>query len=562
VASGTGAEPGPGAAAHAATTTGAAGDAPAATADTAATTGTAAGTATASDTIPDTAAVSPAPGAEADAGGDVVIIGAGFGGIAAAIELQRHGFTAITVLDAAPGIGGTWYHNTYPGAACDVPSHLYSFSYAQRRDWTRLCSPQAEILDYLRGVARDHGVDARVVPDAPVASCAWDGRRWTVTTEDGRTFTASAVVVATGQLHRPVVPRVPGAEEFTGRAFHSARWDHGHDLTGRRVAVVGTGASAVQFVPAVVDRVERLTVFQRTGNWFMPRRNRRYPAPLRAAFQHVPGLQAARRWYVRHYAEGLTAMIRHPDTLGRVGRLASTAFMRWQLRDPGLRRAVWPDYAFGCKRVLFSSTWLPTLQRPDVEVVTAPITRITPTGVEDADGRHHEVDTIIWATGFATTGFMLPMEITGVGGRSLREAWAGGPSAHLGITVPGFPSLFLLYGPNTNTSGGSIVFFLEAQAAYVRQALQAVHERGAAALDVRPEVAAASDAALQARFAGTAWLRCDSWYRDGGGRVVTNWPGSMRGYAAATRRLDPSEYRFLPDRGAGPPGPAVPDSGP
>ncbi len=478
----------------------------------------------------------------------IVIVGAGFGGVAAAIELQRHGFTDITVLDAAPEAGGTWFHNTYPGAACDVPSHLYSFSYAKRRDWTRLCSPQAEILEYLHGAAARFGVDRMIVPSTEVTACTWDGatRRWTVTAADGRTWEAGAVVLATGQLNRPVVPALPGLPTFAGHAFHSARWDHAHDLTGRRVAVVGTGASAVQFVPAIADRVAHLTVFQRTGNWLLPRRNRPYPAVLRAAFRHVPGLQAYRRGFIFCYTEALTAMIRHPRWLGRVGWLWSTLFMRGQVRDAGLRARLWPDYTFGCKRVLFSSTWLPTLTRPDVDVVTAPITRVTPTGIEDADGRHHDVDTIIWATGFAPRDFMFPMEVTGAGGRTLREAWAGGPHAHLGMTVPGFPSLFVLYGPNTNTSGGSIVFYLEAQARYVRQALERVRERGAAALDVRPEVAAASDAALQARFAGTAWQRCDSWYRDAGGRVVTNWPGYQHEYARATRTLDPAEYAFLP----------------
>ncbi len=479
--------------------------------------------------------------------GDVVIVGAGFGGIAAAIELQAHGSTDITLLDAAPDLGGTWFHNTYPGAACDVPSHMYSFSYAQRRDWTRLCSPQEEILDYLRGIARQYGVDRRIVPNTEVTSCAWDEgrRRWTVTAADGRTFDAAAVVLATGQLNRPATPRIEGAETFTGHTFHSARWDHGHELRGRRVAVIGTGASAVQFVPRIAPEVAHLTVFQRTGNWFLARRNRPYPRPVAAAIRRVPGLQAYRRRFLHAYLELLTAMIRHPDGIGRLGRLMSTTFMRGQLRDPDLRRTVWPDYAFGCKRVLFSSTFLPTLGRPDVDVVTAPIARITPTGIEDAEGRHHEVDTIIYATGFTTTGFMFPMAITGTGGRALADVWAGGPHAHLGMTVPGFPSLFVMYGPNTNTSGGSIILYLEAQARYLRQALAQVRERGAAALDVRPEVEAASDAALQARFPGTAWTRCDSWYRDDTGRVVTNWPGYMREYERATAVLDPTEYRFL-----------------
>jgi cation diffusion facilitator CzcD-associated flavoprotein CzcO len=477
----------------------------------------------------------------------VVIVGAGLGGIAAAIELQAHGFTDLVLLEAAEDLGGTWFHNDYPGCACDVPSHLYSFSFATRRDWSRLCSPQDEILSYVHGVAHEHGIDRHVVTGARVSACTWDdeARRWTVTTEDGRAWEAPAVVLATGQLHQPAVPRLPGEERFAGRRFHSARWDHGYDLRGKRVGVIGTGASAVQFVPEVAERAGRLTVFQRTGNWFLPRRNRAYPPPLRWAFEHVPGLQAWRRRYVFLYCELLTQAIRHPRTLGRLVGAWSAAFMRRQLQDLDVREKAWPDYTFGCKRVLFSSAYLPALQRPNVELVTDHVTELTERGVRTADGREHELDCLIYGTGFRTTEFMFPMAVTGRDGTGLAAAWAEGAHAHLGIAVPGFPSLFILYGPNTNTSGGSIIFYLERQAAYVRQALQAVRDRGAAALEVRPEVEAASDRALQARFDGTAWTACDSWYRDESGRIVTNWPGLMREYEQATHALDPAEYTFL-----------------
>jgi cation diffusion facilitator CzcD-associated flavoprotein CzcO len=476
----------------------------------------------------------------------VVIVGGGFGGIAAAIELQGRGFRDVTILERAGDLGGTWLYNSYPGAACDVPSHLYSFSFAQRRDWSRLCSPQEEILRYLHDVAARFGVDRLVECNTTVASCTWDdeARRWQVSSEDGRTWDADAVVIATGQLHQPAFPRLEGA--FGGHSFHSARWDHDYDLRGKRVAVIGTGASAVQFVPEIAEQAEHLAIFQRTGNWFLPRRNRRYPAALRAAFEHVPGLQAFRRRFVFEYAESLTMMIRHPRTWGLLGRARSAAFMRWQLRDPELRRKAWPDYTFGCKRVLFSSHFLPALQRPNVSLVTDAIAGLAEEGVVTADGSLHEVDCLVYGTGFRTTEFMFPMEVAGAGGRTLRDAWGEGPHAHLGMTVPGFPSLFVMYGPNTNTSGGSIVVYLEAQAAYLRQALEQVRDRGAAAIEVRPEVEAASDRELQQRFDGTAWTRCNSWYRDAEGRIVANWPGYMREYVERTRVLDPAEYTFVP----------------
>ena len=276
----------------------------------------------------------------------------------------------------------------------------------------------------------------------------------------------------------------------------------------------------------------------------MPRKNRPYPALAKAAFEGIPGLQELRRRFVFHYGESLTMLIRHPRTVGRIGSARSAAFMRSQLKDPALREKVWPDYTFGCKRVLFSSHFLPALERPNVELVTHAVTSVSAGGVVTEDGANHELDCIIWATGFKTTDFMFPMAIVGRDGESLSESWGHGAHAHLGMSVPGFPNLFVMYGPNTNTSGGSIIFYLERQAAYIRQALQHLGARGAASIEVLEDVESSSDHALQHRFAGTAWTECDSWYRDGRGRIVTNWPGYMREYFKQTARLDASEYRF------------------
>ncbi|MGK5640401.1 flavin-containing monooxygenase [Streptomyces sp. URMC 126] len=484
----------------------------------------------------------------------IVIVGAGFGGIGAAVELRRHGFRDFVLLEAARRPGGTWHHNDYPGAACDVPSHLYSYSYAQEYPWPRWFAAQPDILDYLLRVARDFGVSRHIVTGTTVTACRWDDAtlRWTVCARsgDGRTsrWRADALVLATGQLDRPALPEFDGMSAFRGNSFHSARWDHGFRPQGRRVAVVGTGASAAQFVPELAPAAERLTVFQRTGNWFLPRRDRPCPAALRTLFREVPAARAAWRSLIFHGAEALTLAIRHPATAGRAASAASAAFMRYQLPDPRLRRRAWPAYPFGCKRVLFSSSYLPTLARPNVELVTAPIVRMTARGPQTSDGRTHPADCVVYATGFTATDFLAPMDVTGAGGLPLRVAWAGGAHAHLGIMVPGFPSMFLMYGPNTNTSGGSVVHFLEAQARWIRQALEYLRDRGGAALDVRAEVEAAANRALQERFTGTAWGGCASWYRDRNGRFVTNWPGCMGEYARRTRRFDPADFRLTTRR--------------
>ncbi len=481
----------------------------------------------------------------------VLIIGAGFGGIGAAIELRRHGITDVQILEAAPELGGTWYFNTYPGAACDIPSHFYSFSYEQRTDWDRLCPMQPDILAYQHEVASKYGIDELISLNTPIQACHWDDetKQWTALASDGRTFTADALILATGQLNRPKFPDIPGLDTFKGEAFHSARWNHDLPLAGKRVAVIGSGASAVQFVPEIAKVVAHLSVFQRTGSWFMHRWNTPYRPAVKWTVQHVPGVQSFRRSFVFHFVEQLTRSIKNPATAGRILSVRSRLFMRWQLRGaPELRKKVWPDYPIGCKRILFTSHFLPALRRSNVELVTDAIREIDETGIVTADGRHHDVDTLIYATGFHATDLMFPMEITGRGGENLSDAWKEGAHAHLGMTVPGFPSMFVIYGPNTNTSGGSIIYFIETQAAYIRQALKLVQSRGAGGIEVKREVEERSDRELQAQFAGTAWLACDSWYRNESGRIVTNWPGYMIDYRNATKTLAPSDFELLPAR--------------
>lgn len=478
----------------------------------------------------------------------VAIVGAGFGGLAAAIALLRDGVTDLTVFEKAGDLGGVWRENTYPGAACDVPSHVYSFSYFQRRTWTRPCSPQEEIHDYLAACADHFGVTPHLRFDAEVTRAVWDEEalRWRLELGDGGSASFDVVVPACGQLSIPARPAIPGAETFAGHQFHSAEWDHDHDLRGRRVAVIGTGASAVQFVPPVAERAGHLDVFQRSPNYMLPRRNLGYPAPVRQAIMRVPGLQALRRRAMLLMMEAMVFGLKGNRAVEGVLRAMSWALLHRHVRDPELRRRLTPDFAYGCKRILFSSYYYPALTRDDVDLVDTPITAITPGGVRTADGVEHPADTIIWGTGFDTQAFVAPMDVVGAGGRRLADVWAGGAHAFYGLTVPGFPNLFLLYGPNTNLGVGSIVVMLEAQARYVADAVRRLRAQGApAAWDVLEDVERAFDEQTQEHLRGTVWTRCANWYRNADGRVVNNWPGYMFEYERATASLNPAHYALL-----------------
>lgn len=480
----------------------------------------------------------------------MVVIGAGFGGLGVAHALREAGVDAVTVLERADDVGGVWRDNTYPGAACDVPSPLYSWSWATNPVWGRRYSAQPEILDYIRATARADGLRDLVQTGTEVASVAYVDGAWQVTTNHG-VVEADVVVPATGQLSNPVVPAIAGTETFAGPAFHSARWRHDVDLTGKRVAVVGTGASAIQLVPAIVDRVASMTVFQRSAPYVVPKPDRAYTDAHHRLFERRPGIPAAERRLTYWITERFNGALEGSSPVTRPMMAAVHAAWRMQLRrqvrDPDLRARLVPDYELGCKRLLFSNDWYPAITRDHVELVTDAITAIEPDGVRTYDGRLHEADVLIWGTGFAATEFLGGIDVHGIDGVSLTATWADGARAHLGMTVPGFPNLFLVYGPNTNLGGSSIIGMLEAQADWIAQVVRRIADGGAYRVGVRREAWERYDAEMQRRLGSSIWAGCDSWYRDGR-RITTNWPGLVSEYRRRTAEVDWAELEELSPR--------------
>jgi cation diffusion facilitator CzcD-associated flavoprotein CzcO/acetyl esterase/lipase len=478
----------------------------------------------------------------------VAVVGAGFAGIGMGIELARAGIRDFTIFDKADGIGGVWRDNTYPGAACDVPSHLYSFSFAPRDDWPKRFSEQPDILGYLQSCARNHGLDDHLRLGTEVTSAEFDegSGRWRLLLGSGEITEADVLVPACGQLSVPSDAAIPGLDSFRGTSFHSARWDHDHDLSGERVGVIGTGASAIQFVPAIAPQVSSMTIFQRSAPYVIPKVDRNYRRWHHWMFRRLPASRLAARagfWaFFEMGSLGLTSF--RPARIPF--ELAYRALKRFQVRDPALREALTPGYEIGCKRILISSDFYPALQRDNVSVVTAPVDEVTPDGVRTADGTEYRCDTLILGTGFAANDFLAPMQVLGTGGRDLNEAWRDGARAYLGMTVPGFPNMFMLYGPNTNLGSGSILYMLESQIRYVTDAVEALGAAGTDRIEVRDDVESDYDSEMQQRLDDSVWATCASWYRTDGGRITNNWPGRMREYRRRTRQLDLADYRAAP----------------
>jgi len=484
----------------------------------------------------------------------ILVIGSGFSGLGMAHALRAQGRDDFEIWERADRLGGTWRDNDYPGCACDIVSPVYSFSFAPNPDWTRLYPPQAEILAYLEKVADRFDLRRHFRFGRNLVAAEWDeaAHAWHARAADGSTATARHLVFGTGGLSNGKLPDIPGRDAFAGAMWHSAGWRHDYDLKGKRIAVIGTGASAIQFVPRIAARVAQLDLFQRTPPWVVPKPDRALSDGERTRFRRFPWLQKLQRaWYYWLNETRVPALVRHPDWMVRFERLARDNIAA-AIRDPGLRAKLTPTYRLGCKRILISNDYYPALARPNVAVVTEPIARITSTGIVTADGVERAYDAIIFGTGFDIKAGWTGIRVVGEGGRVLSEDWATAPQALHGISVAGYPNFFITMGPNTGLGHNSMVYMIESQIAHIVSAIRLAEARGAAAVAPKPEAQRAWADDVQRRLAGSVWQTggCDSWYRADGGRNISIWPGQTFTYRKATKHAQPQDYDLLGTRPA------------
>jgi cation diffusion facilitator CzcD-associated flavoprotein CzcO len=479
---------------------------------------------------------------------EVAIVGSGFAGLCMAIKLRDAGIESFVVLERSDSIGGTWRENHYPGCACDVQAHLYSFSFAPNPRWSRMFAPQQEIRDYLEHCADRFGVRAHVRLRAEVRRAEYDEdeSRWQIELADGNALSARALILGKGLLSQPHTPRIPGLESFAGHSFHSASWDHKHDLRGRSVGVIGTGASTIQFVPRIAAAVKHLYLFQRTPPWILPKLDRSISALEQGIFQRVPAAQRLYRGVLYWRLEARILGFAVEPRIAKSFELMARAHIRRQIKDPELRQMVTPDYRIGCKRVLMSNDYYPALTGDNVEVVTDRIERATERGLVTREHREYPLDTIVFGCGF--NPFDLGrLSVVGRDGLTLEECWAATPKAYRGTTVAGFPNLFLLVGPNTGLGHSSMVFVIESQVNYVLDTLRMMHRRGLRSVEVRHDAQGAWNASVGAKLTKTVWASgCDSWYLDADGRNPTIWPTFSFLFRWATRRFRAEDYHLLP----------------
>ena len=477
----------------------------------------------------------------------IAIIGTGFSGLGMAIRLKQEGTDDFVLIERGDDVGGTWWANSYPGCQCDIPSNLYSFSFARNPDWDRAYPMRDQILEYLRDCARRFGILPHTRVGCELLAATWvaDAQRWELETTTGP-LAARVLVAAPGLLSEPSTPDLPGFERFEGNAFHTADWDHSDDLTGKRVALIGAGATAVQVVPEIQPRVGRLHLFQRTPPWVIPHTDHPVAVGMRDLYRRLPVLQKISRAGIYAIRESLAFGITRDRRWLKATELNARLHLRRQVPDPKLRARLTPDYEIFCKRIILSSRWYPAIQAPNVDLVGSGIAEVREHSVVDGDGVEREIDTLIYATGFKPAELPIAERIRGSDGSSLAEVWQGSPQAYLGTTVAGFPNLLFFYGPNTNLGHSSIVYVLESQFAYALDALHTMRQLGAAEFEVRPEVQEVYNEELQERLADSVWNTggCGSWYFDRNGRNSIQWPGFTFEYRRRARRFDAESYRL------------------
>jgi cation diffusion facilitator CzcD-associated flavoprotein CzcO len=477
----------------------------------------------------------------------VLIVGAGMSGLCLAIQLKRAGFDSFTIIEKSHQVGGTWHENSYPNSGCDVPSYLYSFSFAPKYDWTLKYARQPEIFQYFRDCADKFGINSHIRFSVAVESARFDENRsvWVVNLSDGETLEAEFFVSAVGQLNRPKIPDFPGLDRFQGAKWHSANWNHNFDLKGKRVAVVGNGASAVQFVPTLAEQAERTFVYQRSPNWIQRFNNYRYSEFSKRLFRAMPWTAKMHRIWIFAMNEWRIRAIVDPWIANPIYHM----WIKWRMGGrirKDLRPKLIPNYTPGCKRILLSNDFLETLQRPDVEVITDPITGFTADSIETTAGST-KIDAVIFATGFESLDFLQPMEIQGRDGVTLNAAWRERPKTLLGLATPGFPNLFMLYGPNTNLGHNSIIYMVESQVDYIIKCLRHMQANGLGEIEVTPEAVEKFDRKLQRKLRRTVWAgECTSWYKKADGSITNNWYGAALEYRWATRKPNFSQFKLKP----------------
>ncbi|MGR8949199.1 MAG: flavin-containing monooxygenase [Gammaproteobacteria bacterium] len=473
----------------------------------------------------------------------IIIIGAGSAALCTAYHLQKRGIQDFILLEKGEGLGGTWFWNQYPGAECDVQSHLYSFSFEPNPNWSRPFAGQEEILEYFNHIADKYDIRRRITFNTEITSLNWQDAEsiWRVSTADGRQYTANIVVSAIGMFNNIVWPNIDGLESFRGNYWHSARWNKEHDISGERVAVIGIAASAIQFVPQIAPQVEQLYLYQRTANWVVPKNNEPYTPAQLAAFRDDPNALAQSRQEIYDVWNTLATF----DDKKVLANIEAAGLERIaEVKDPAVREKLTPNHPFGCKRPLFSDLYYPVFNRDNVELITTDIDHITENAIVTTDGDKREVDTIVYSTGFYTTSYLQALEVTGRNGIHIKDAWADGAQAYLGVNTSGFPNLFMLYGPNTNQ--GCILFMLERQVEYAMRQIERIENEDLAWMDIKRDVMESFNSKLQQDIANVdVWqAECgnDFYYRAQSGRFVTQWPHSMDAFTEQTQRPNPEAY--------------------